>query len=343
MFNSFNEMMEEIFKKDKKISDLEAKLAESKETIKNNSHNKWLKAEAERYKNEYQSLKGYVDQLKQQLADALKDFNDIQKENDKLAQQLAEKDKAIESVQEMNQSLGQTCNNDAKEIERLREQLAETNELLKQKIGGNKIMDKPKKSPPNKNQCCGLHLGCYEFVEMKKKTKDLEAKLAESEKQIKDAREAGDMAVDSWCKNRRKYEAQIAEMQNKSFILYSMLYETLEKQGCEDIASQIDQMTGWTYDKEADWFKGNRNYDQLKQQLAEKEKKIESCNHTIYMNMLNQEMLQLKVANLEQSQNQKAIDELEKVKEYNRGLVYSSSLIDKFIDNQIKSLKGESK
>ena len=94
---------------------------------------------------------------------------------------------------------------------------------------------------------------------------DLEAKLAESEKQIKDAREAGNMAVDSWCKNRRKYEAQIAEMQNKSFILYSMLYETLEKQGCENVASQIDQMTGWTYDKEADWLKGNRNYDQLKQ------------------------------------------------------------------------------
>lgn len=62
-----------------------------------------------------------------------------------------------------------------------------------------------------------------------KKIKDLEDKLADSEKQIKDAREAGNMAVDSWCKNRRKYEAQIAEMQNKSFILYSMLYETLEK------------------------------------------------------------------------------------------------------------------
>ena len=109
-----------------------------------------------------------------------------------------------------------------------------------------------------------------------KQIADLEAKLAESEKQIKDAREAGNMAVDSWCKNRRKYEAQIAEMQNKSFILYSMLYETLEKQGCDNVASQIDQMTGWTYDKEADWLKGNRNYDQLKQQLAEKDLTIEN-------------------------------------------------------------------
>ena len=69
-------------------------------------------------------------------------------------------------------------------------------------------------------------------------------------------------------------EAQIAEMQNKSFILYSMLYETLEKQGCDNVASQIDQTTGWTYDKEADWLKGNRNYDQLKQQLHDLPKKI---------------------------------------------------------------------
>ena len=103
------------------------------------------------------------------------------------------------------------------------------------------------------------------YQEIKNQLADLEAKLAESEKQIKDARGAGNMAVDSWCKNRRKYEAQIAEMQNKSFILYSMLYETLEKQGCENVASQIYQMTSWTYDKEADWLKGNRNYDKLKQ------------------------------------------------------------------------------
>ena len=113
------------------------------------------------------------------------------------------------------------------------------------------------------------------FIEcLEKEFADLEAKLADSEKQIKDARETANMSVDSWCKNRRKYEAQIAEMQNKSFILYSMLYETLEKQGCDNVASQIDQMTGWTYDKEADWLKGNRSYDQLKQsqkQLAIKE------------------------------------------------------------------------
>lgn len=36
---------------------------------------------------------------------------------------------------------------------------------------------------------------------------------------------------------------------------------------------------------------------------------------------------------------QLAIEELEKVKEYNHTLVYSNALIDKFIDNQIKELK----
>ena len=102
-------------------------------------------------------------------------------------------------------------------------------------------------------------------------------------------------------------EAQIAEMQNKSFILYSMLYETLEKQGCDNVASQIDQMTGWTYDKEVNWLKGNRNYDQLKQ-----------------------------------AQKQLAIEELEKVKEYNHTLSLGGSpYIDVFINNQIKELKGE--
>ena len=146
-----------------------------------------------------------------------------------------------------------------------------------------------------------------ENEKLQDKVTDLEAKLADSEKQIKDAREAGNMAVDSWCKNRRKYEAQIAEMQNKSFILYSMLYETLEKQGCDNVASQIDQMTGWTYNKEANWLKGNRNYDQLKQ-----------------------------------AQKQLAIAELEKVKEYNHTLSLGGSpYIDVFINNQIKELKGE--
>lgn len=74
---------------------------ELEETIKNKSHNKWLKAEAERYKNEYQSLKGYIDQLKQQLAEknaevkSWKDGTMVVKLG-KLEEQLAEKEKKLE-------------------------------------------------------------------------------------------------------------------------------------------------------------------------------------------------------------------------------------------------------
>lgn len=90
-------------------------------------------------------------------------------------------------------------------------------------------------------------------------------------------------------------EAQIAEMQNKSFILYSMLYETLEKQGCDNVASQIDQMTGWTYDKEVNWLKGNRNYDQLKQSqkqlaISELEKLKEKRKYDEKIDTLEQQL-----------------------------------------------------
>lgn len=166
---------------------------------------------------------------------------------------------------------------------------------------------------------------------------ELQKQLAESEKQIKDARETANMSVDSWCKNRRKYEAQIAEMQNKSFILYSMLYETLEKQGCENVASQIDQMTGWTYDKEADWLKGNRNYDQLKQQLAEKDKELSE-----YVKIVDDLHKQLsdKCDFCDKTKDQDkisfAIAELEKVKDYAQHI--QGGLIN-YIDNQINELK----
>ena len=106
MFNSFNEMMEEIFKKDKKIADLEAKLAEKETDI--------IALDTENYS------------FKQQIYS--------------LRQQIAEKDQAIESVQEINQSLGQTCNNDAKEIERLIEQLSEKEKEIEKYRNANIIV-----------------------------------------------------------------------------------------------------------------------------------------------------------------------------------------------------------
>lgn len=73
--------------------------------ITSKSHNKWLKAEAERYKNEYQSLKGYIDQLKQQLeeSDAYKlriELAGADETISQLKQQLAKKDKEIEDLKQ---------------------------------------------------------------------------------------------------------------------------------------------------------------------------------------------------------------------------------------------------
>ena len=74
-------------------------------------------------------------------------------------------------------------------------------------------------------------------------------------------------------------EAKLAESERNNLILYSMLYQILEKQGCDNIPSEINQMTGLMLEKQSDWFKGNRNYDQLKQQLAEKERQVKKLNN----------------------------------------------------------------
>lgn len=144
-------------------------------------------------------------------------------------------------------------------------------------------------------------------------------------------------------------EAKLAEMQCKSYMLYSMLYKTLENQGCENIASQIDQMTDYTFEKEADWFKGNRNYDQLKQQLEEEKNRSKKLNH--------EAQKYYEDAYCNNFQNQTAIEELEKVKEKvlqetNRvEEIYSDGLQSGFnccyvftreiIDQQIAELKEE--
>lgn len=95
---------------------------------------------------------------------------------------------------------------------------------------------------------------------------------------------------------------------------------------------------------------------QLKQQLAEKEKEIKSLRTRQFIDMTEKEMLELKIAThnqdlkkirdiFNQSQNQTAIVELEKVKEYYISNVqwtrHNGMSILEFIDQQIKELKGE--
>jgi chromosome segregation ATPase len=205
-----------------------------------------------------------------------------------------------------------------------------------------------------------------EISEKDIKIADLEAKLEESESKVQTLLKSKDvlavtdiakMSVDNFNlrKENNQLKQQLAEKEKTSLVLYSMLYETLEKQGCEDIASQIDQMTGLVLDKQADWFKGNRNYDQLKQQLAEKEKEIRGYEHElenyeheleVYKNNDNIYANNIRsFANKnKRERNQTAIAELEKVKEFiikNNEPTKKMTAITRFINQQISELKGD--
>ena len=106
-------------------------------------------------------------------------------------------------------------------------------------------MDKLKKLLPNKNQCCGLNLGCYEFVKMQEKIKDLEQELAESENKVKGFVELFDK------KQHENYE-QFCEIQELKHQL-SITEKALEL-ACDKIADMLAQNGGgaWFYDFDGD-------------------------------------------------------------------------------------------
>ena len=152
---------------------------------------------------------------------------------------------------------------------------------------------------------------------------------------------------------------QLAEKEKENLVLYSMLYETLEKQGCENVASAIDQMTGMILDKQADWFKGNRNCAELLKLLAEKEKELKyktaECEKwkTDYKNCSELEKIiskerQYCLDNWRASEQDKisfAVERLVGVQKYisdNAVYVEEETFgreINGYIDNQIKQLK----
>lgn len=106
-------------------------------------------------------------------------------------------------------------------------------------------------------------------------------------------------------------EAKPAEKEKENLTLFSMLYETLEKQGCENIVSTIEQMTNLTLEKQSNWFKGNCVKDQDKISFA--------------------------------------VEQLEKAKSFcisaedNGWCVTHKNWLEivEYIDNQIKAIKGE--
>lgn len=86
-----------------------------------------------------------------------------------------------------------------------------------------------------------------------------------------------------------------------------------------------------------DTYKLEELLNQQDKQIKAKEKEANTYAKEIVF-------LDNKIKQLKQSQKQVAIEELKKVKEYNHTLSLGGSpYVDVFIDNQIKSLKGESK
>ena len=168
--------------------------------------------------------------------------------------------------------------------------------------------------------CAKCYQETFGETDKDRKIADLEAKLAESEKKaysrghsqrdIANEIKLNALREDVANKEKRIVELkkQLTEKEKENLTLFSMLYETLEKQGCENIVSTIEQMTNLTLEKQSNWFKGNCVKDQDKISFA--------------------------------------IAELEKVKSVINTSVRDDHIIWDFdikahIDNQIKQLKGE--
>ena len=150
-------------------------------------------------------------------------------------------------------------------------------------------------------------------------------------------------------------EAKLAEKEEKNLLLYSILYETLEKEYSENVSSRINQMTGETLEKQSEWFKSNRICDELQKQLAEKEKE-KDYYQDLYFNAVKKqertnkvvEQFQQRVKYFSEQDQDKisfAIAELEKVKEHfiniktpTLGVIRRAEMV-MYIDNQIKQLK----
>ena len=128
-----------------------------------------------------------------------------------------------------------------------------------------------------------------------------------------------DVVVDS-----RMLEQHLKEKDQQIAELKQQLEE--KDQAIEGL-QEINQSLGQTCNNDA------KEIERLREQLTEEKTRNKKLNH--------EAQKYYEDAYCNNFQNQKAIRELEKVKEYNKTLVYSSSLIDKYIDQQIKLLKGD--
>ena len=106
----------------------------------------------------------------------------------------------------------------------------------------------------------------------------LEEEIRELKQQLEETEEERDGNYENYSicwKDNTHLKQQLAEKEKENLTLFSMLYETLEKQGCENITSTIEQMTNLTLEKQSNWFKENCVKDQDKISFAvERLKKV---------------------------------------------------------------------
>ena len=89
--------------------------------------------------------------------------------------------------------------------------------------------------------------------------------------------------IAEYIKENNQLKQQLSEEDKENLTLFSMLYETLEKQGCDNITSSIEQMTNLTLEKQSDWFKENcvKDQDKILFAIAELEKVKGKIQHNI--------------------------------------------------------------
>lgn len=175
------------------------------------------------------------------------------------------------------------------------------------------------------------------------KIADLEAKLAESEKLNKRLQQIVDKLIDKEFAGETLVNAVNAVYEP----LYQNKYDEAEqlKQQLAESEEIHKLLETQLKDMERSKLAWENEYFKLEKQLAEKEKENSVLKAVIDKNKTGQ-FGAVNICNAisefyEPLVKDMIIAELEKVKEYNKGLVYSSSLIDNFIEQQIKSLKGE--
>ena len=97
----------------------------------------------------------------------------------------------------------------------------------------------------------------------------------------------------------KRIQQQLAEKENQNLMLYSILSQVLEQQGHDNVASEINQLTCKELNEHVNWYKGNRCYDLLEQRYKTCNEQCERVKDklgiiTSYNQDLQNEIQQLK-------------------------------------------------